>query len=1126
MEERFDEEELKFARQMKNDYCCKISNGKFQESQPDKAAEILHKIGLIYKRRSPDKISLIQSVGLLNAAIFRNPSNVSEIKRDLSEVIRHILTQANATTQNVDLIKKATSVKQSINELRKEVNQALSNCPAIVQNVQNKAKHFGTLSNFVLKRQNAKKFDKTKKINQINNLIAQKYNTIMADLSQFCEDVMGKPPCEYAIAGMGSLARNEITPYSDFEHIILLGDHINQKSDLEYFRWYSVIFHTVLLNLQETIIPSLNIYSLNDKDSELGDWYFDAYTPRGISFDGMMPHACKFPLGRTKHTEAKPFETELIKPVSKMLEYLSSKADLKNGYHLADILTKTCFVFGNADIFNHFQSGVENCLSSKSKQQRIDEVKQQVRDDLDNFSARFRLTQLKKHDTINIKQFVYRSSTIFISALARIHNISKNSCFDIINEMAKHEIITQNAKNKISFAIAIACEMRLRVYAENKSQCDTIKQDGEIIETFLNIVGAASTINYFQIAYCLQCEVAKQLNFTKFHFYSDPQLINFRIGLAFGMTGLAESFTFDQMKILWNLNEFNFDVCIEQLENTIDVDYVKDKKDNILNINLLKSLADHLKSTKIPDEALEFYQQLLTEEYTKKSSNKSNTEDIAWTYIDIGNCSDDLQQSQKALAYHQKALEIFISLTQNRNEDRNISVALNNIGTCLMDMQQYDDALIHLKQSLEIYRNISLDERNNGNVAMTLNNIGGCLKGMQQYDDALIHFKQSLEIKKNISLDERKDRNVASTLNNIGLCLMDMQQYDDALIDLKQSLEIYKNISLDERNDSNMAMTLNNIGNCLMKMHQYDDALIHFKQSLEIKKNISLDEQKDGNVAITLNNIGNCLRNIHQYIDALIHLTQSLKIYKNISLDERNDGNVAMTLNNIGSCLKNMQQYEDALIHLKQSLEITKRISLDERNDGDVAGTLNNIGNCLLDMQQYDDALIHLKQSLEITKRISLDERNDRNVAMKLNDIGSCLMDMHQYDDALIHLQQSLDIMKNISRDERNDGNVALTLNNIGNCLRNMQQYDEALLHLKQSLEIKNNISLDERNDVNVALTLYNTGLCFSDMHQYDDALIYLMQSLEIFQNISLDERNDGNVALILNNIRLCLVGD
>ena len=51
----------------------------------------------------------------------------------------------------------------------------------------------------------------------------------MTDLSQFCEERFGKPLCEYAIAGMGSLARKEITAYSDFEHIILLADDENYK---------------------------------------------------------------------------------------------------------------------------------------------------------------------------------------------------------------------------------------------------------------------------------------------------------------------------------------------------------------------------------------------------------------------------------------------------------------------------------------------------------------------------------------------------------------------------------------------------------------------------------------------------------------------------------------------------------------------------------------------------------------------------------------------------------------------------------------------------------------------------------------------------------------------------------
>ena len=368
------EDEFRFARRMK-DTCCDDKSGK--ETNPANAAETLHQIGLIYRKRSPDKISLIKSAGLLNAAIVRNPPNVSQIKSDLSELCRHILEKSNANNQTADLIGKSEQVKISVTKLRYEVKQFLKRKAPKVSGISSKTSLIPSSKT------------KTKTIQELNKLIAHKYKQIMAELSQFCEDVMGKAPCEYTIVGMGSLAREEITAYSDFEHIMLLCDDKNYKSYLEYFKWFSVIFHIVVLNLQETIVPSLNIASLNGKDSSLGDWFYDHVTPRGISFDGMMPHACKFPLGRQQHTENKKFTAELIKPVSEMLEYLSSDADLKNGYHLADILTKTCFVFGNEDIFKQFTDGAEIYHKTKSQTDTIHDIKKQVKQDLNNFSTRF-----------------------------------------------------------------------------------------------------------------------------------------------------------------------------------------------------------------------------------------------------------------------------------------------------------------------------------------------------------------------------------------------------------------------------------------------------------------------------------------------------------------------------------------------------------------------------------------------------------------------------------------------------------------------------------------------------------------------------------------------------------------
>ena len=72
VEERY-EVEFRLAQRMKHT-CCDESG---KEINPAKAAEILHQIGLIYRQRSPHKISLIKSAELLNAAIVRNPPNVS-----------------------------------------------------------------------------------------------------------------------------------------------------------------------------------------------------------------------------------------------------------------------------------------------------------------------------------------------------------------------------------------------------------------------------------------------------------------------------------------------------------------------------------------------------------------------------------------------------------------------------------------------------------------------------------------------------------------------------------------------------------------------------------------------------------------------------------------------------------------------------------------------------------------------------------------------------------------------------------------------------------------------------------------------------------------------------------------
>ena len=1095
------ENEIRLAQKMK-DTCCDESG---KETNTAKAAEILHQIGLIYRMRSPDKISLIKSAGLLNAAIVRNPPNVSQIKSDLSELCRHILQTAQAN-QTADLIGKSERVKDSVTNLRNEVKEFLENKVPRISEITSKT------SRIALSK------SKTTAIQELNKLIANKYKQTMAEISQYCEDTMGKAPCEYAIVGMGSLAREEITAYSDFEHIILLFDDENYKSYLEYFKWFSVIFHIVVLNVQETIVPSLNIASFNGKKSSLGDWFYDDVTPRGISFDGMMPHACKFPLGRQQHTEYKQFTTELIKPVSEMLEYLSSDADLKNGYHLADILTKTCFVFGNEDIFKQFAEGARNYHATKSQSDTINDITQQVKQDLNNFSTRFRLSKLKSQHSINIKQLVYRSTTIFISALARKHNISANSCFDIIDQMAINKQITQNTAEKLKFAIAVACEMRLRVYTKKNRQCDNaidLKQDG--IEQFLDIVGAACTISYFQIAYCLQCEVAKQLNFTKLHFYTDPQLINITIGLAFGMTNLT-SFSKDSQKQIWDSSKFDFDACIEELDSEMKLNIINDCSNQIdLNHQQIKSVADYLNSAKIFDEAVEFYKHLL-KVYESKSIDKSGVYDVAWANHRIGYCLLRLNKPDQALSYLRRCLEI-----EGNGGWRPLNpVTLHDIGWCHIDLHNYDEALTNLNLALEIQQNTTLNADTDRDLAHTLHTIGWCHIDLHNYDEALTNLNLALEIQQNTTLNADTDRDLAHTLHTIGWCHIDLYNYDEALTNLNLALEIQQNTTLNADTDRDLAHTLHTIGWCHIDLHNYDEALTNLNLALEIQQNTTLNADTDRDVATTLHNIGRCHIDLHNYDEALTNLNLALEIQQNTTLNADTDRSVAHTLTNIGRCHIDLHNYDEALTNLNRALEIEQNTTLNADTDRDVATTLHNIGYCHIDLHNYDQALTNLNRALEIYQNTTLNADTDRDVATTLHTTGRCHIDLHNYDEALTNLNRALEIYQNTTLNADTDRNVAVTLDTIGWCHIDLHNYDEALTNLNRALEIEQNTTLNADTDRDVARTLHTFGWCHIHLHNYDEALTNLNRALEIKQNTTLNADTDRNVATLLHDIGYC----
>ena len=164
--------------------------------------------------------------------------------------------------------------------------------------------------------------------------IQEMYTRLVSMLVKECESRLGKPPCDYAIIALGSVARMEATPFSDLEFAILYSDRPNVGDAVKYFQILTHFLHLKVINFGETILPSLGIEQLNHLESSdpSDNWFYDSETPRGISFDGAMPWASKTPLGRMA-TKDKP-ALELIKTPEEMAKIQDEEFAVNEGYHL------------------------------------------------------------------------------------------------------------------------------------------------------------------------------------------------------------------------------------------------------------------------------------------------------------------------------------------------------------------------------------------------------------------------------------------------------------------------------------------------------------------------------------------------------------------------------------------------------------------------------------------------------------------------------------------------------------------------------------------------------------------------------------------------------------------------
>ena len=301
--------------------------------------------------------------------------------------------------------------------------------------------------------------------------IAQRMGTLLAKLYQESEAALGPAPCKYTVMGLGSMALQQITPYSDLEFAILIEeppDEATADAWRKYFQKLTHLVHFRVINLGETVVP-FGKYKLS----------LDHLGKRGLNFD----LGGKTPLGR----KDKPYE--LIQPVSGMMEYLKN-VDNKMEHMdklLPYILESTCYAYGDSGLHERYvaekrafllesrdESG-NPAYQKRALKKLVEGVKdgRRQKGDLRDFEPKFGDEDAGR--LYDVKQEIYRLPDRLLYRLAMYYGMLPTSGWDAVTQLNQRGIIgvgeeTQQAAHHLYYAVSFATMLRLQTYLHHGQQ--------------------------------------------------------------------------------------------------------------------------------------------------------------------------------------------------------------------------------------------------------------------------------------------------------------------------------------------------------------------------------------------------------------------------------------------------------------------------------------------------------------------------------------------------------------------------------------------------------------------------------------------------------------------------------
>ena len=349
-------------------------------------------------------------------------------------------------------------------------------------------------------------------------------------------------------------------------------------------------------------------------------------------------------------------------------------------------------------------------------------------------------------------------------------------------------------------------------------------------------------------------------------------------------------------------------------------------------------------------------------------------------------------KARTALELNNKAFNLITQKLENNYPT--LADCYVNFGGIYSKLANYDSAIAYFQKALDIYLlNPAKHQLDLGNC---YHNIGLCFNFMGDYNRSIEYLMCGLRIcEQTLGVNHPE---LARNYNAIGMCLVSKGDYRNAHVNYKYALEL--TLLPDNKKPNQLAMVYNNIGVLYVLENDFDYALHYFYKSLAIK--VNLFGQEHSGIVSSYGNVGNCYKNKGNTAQALHYYQKALSL--SLKVNGKKHPATALQYLNMGIGQKIQKNFDAALCAYQIALQIYR--SALGKNHVQVAWSLNNIANLYVEIGDYKVGLKFFHKTLQIYRQI-FGEKHP-NIAFVLDNLATTYYYNDQFSTALYYYQQAL----------------------------------------------------------------------------------------------------------------------